>query len=612
VNELHKAILVAREQCDHGRWIDAQNYLLQFQGNDLRIKDVQEAQMGIASLYYALMNAGDFTGAALLRWGKTLFNPEPRSVKLIWKSLCDPSKPKVLILGCGSSGKTYSASAWANLNWSRDPEYTSGKIVSTTYGHNKSGIMSRISTFHQNSLFKFPGDPIAQGLQYPGLDKAASILAVAIPEGETGEGRMTGAHPYPRLKSHPVFGDLSRLFVVIDEADQVAEGLWKGIDNILGNVDYSGSIKVIALTNPRDRNNPFAFRAEPKEGWGSVDEEQDEWESREGWHVISIDAAKSENVIQKKSVFPGLMTYEGYMNYVRKGTNDPTYWTYARGRYPKDAVGTFNIFSLSSFDNAIGRLMFEGSVTPVSAIDPAFAEGGNDAIQTIGRFGTAIGFTNDKEEFTRFKRAIKAVQVEQQIPLVKGKTHEMGAAIIQILRSYGVRPEWCAIDKTGSGRGLYDYLAWQYGTVLGIEWGGASTETKILHEDLDTASKRFKGIAAEMWFAANEWVSHGHVKFSPNCEGIYKIRDELCARQWMFHQTFQKLESKKEFISRMKGKSPDRADSFVMLIHPIRVRSQGLPSVMQPLARANNLNLREERSVIDQQPDYLPDHLLGF
>jgi hypothetical protein len=612
MNPLHDHILQCRSLVERGKWVDAQNHLLQVQGTDYRVKTVEEAQVGIMGLYHSLLNAGDWTGAALLRWGKTLFDPDPRSVSVIWKALCNPQINKLLIMGCGSSGKTYSASAWLVLNWSRDPQYTCTKVVSTTYGHNKSGIMSRIGIFHTQSLMKFPGEPVAGGIAFPGLDRSASIMMVAIPEGETGEGRVTGVHPVPRPQTHPIFGALSRTVFTIDEADVVAEGLWSGLDNALGNEDFSESVKVVALTNPRLKQNSFAHRAEPQGGWASLDEDAEEWVSREGWHVISIDAMKSENVQQKKTVFPGLMTYQGYQNYVRKGKSDPDYWTYARGKYPPDSIATFNVFALTYFDNSIGRLMFEGDVTPVASLDPAFAAGGDDPYLTIGRFGRAIGFTNEKGEYEAYKQTKKALQVEQQLLLTKGPTHIMGANIIKILKSYGVRAEWFTMDKTGNALGLYDYIAWQFGKFQGIQWASKATETRILREDTAVADERFKGIAAELWFAAAAWTEHGYVKFSPTMDGFHKLRDELCLRRWKFGtQGLQQLEDKVTFKADNKGKSCDKADAYVMLVHPIRMHSQGLPTTLQDRPKDKLGIWGTDRSIIDEEINWVPDHKLA-
>lgn len=613
MNKLHDLILQTRGLVERGLWVQAQNLMLDVHGVKYKVKTDQEAQLGLMGFYYSLLDAGDWTGAALLRWGKTLFNPDPYSVRLIWKVLCDPLKSKVIILGCGSSGKTYSTSAWIDLNWSRDPQYTGVKVVSTTHGHNKSGIMSRISTFHTQSLFQFPGDPVATGIQFPGLDKSASIQMVAIPEGETGEGRITGFHPVPRPHPHPVLGPLSRCIVTIDEADVVAEGLWSGLDNVLGNEDYSGSVKVVALTNPRLKQNPCAHRAEPKDGWSSLPDDAEEWESRLGWHVISLDAAKTENVKAKKTIFHGLMGYQGYMNYVRKGKSDPDYWTYARGKYPPDSIATFNVFALSYYDNSVGRLMFEGQVTPVASLDPAFASGGDDPVLTIGRFGTAIGFTNKDGAYEQYKQSKKALQVETQIILQKNKTHIMGAGVIKILKSYGVRPEWFCMDRTGNATGLYDYIAWQFGKFDGIMWGGKATDTKILREDTQVASERFRGIAAELWFAAAAWLEHGNIKFSPTMESFFQLRDESILRRWKFVQqsVLQQLEDKDTFKADNKGKSCDWSDSFVMLPHTIRMHSHGLPMTLKDNQQLKGSLWVKDQSVIDKEIDWVLDHQLS-
>ena len=104
--------------------------------------------------------------------------------------------------------------------------------------------------------------------------------------------------------------------MVLDEAEEVPVGVWEGINNILSTADsdsYKGHIKIFGASNPRDRTSDFAQRCEPKDGWGSVDCEDDfEWESREGYHVLRLDAARCENVIEKRIVYAGLQTYQGF------------------------------------------------------------------------------------------------------------------------------------------------------------------------------------------------------------------------------------------------------------------------------------------------------------
>jgi hypothetical protein len=143
---------------------------------------------------------------------------------------------------------------------------------------------------------------------------------------------------------------------------------------------------------------------------------------------------------------------------------------------------------------------------------------------------------------------------------------------------------------------------------MGIEWGAKATETKILREDRDNADERFFGISCELWFAASMWLEHGHIKFSPTMDGIRRLRDEACSRRWKFRKTLQQLESKKDFKSGNQGRSCDRSDSFVMLVHPIRMHSQGLPHSLadQPGPGGPSSFIRDV-SVVDGEIPYLTD-----
>ncbi len=566
-------VLKAHELLRDGQLVPAQNFLLEVAGSGLKVKTHQEAYQGLLAFYYGLLNSGEYTLAAVLQWGDVVFNPRPRAVQRIWKVLNDPQESKVLIFGGSSQGKTVTSAAFADQYWCHDPSWTSVFLISTTAGHSRSGIMSKVKGFHRGAAIKLPGIISSDAIILGGeSDRSASVQTIAIPEGDTGEGRLTGFHPLARPQPHPIFGALGRILVVVDEADVVPDGVWKGIDNILGNEDFAGSVKVVCLSNPRFKSNPFYFRAEPESG--QITEDMEEWVSKEGWKVIRLDPATSENVVQRKSVFPGMMSYTGFLNFERKGKNDPSYRTYGRGLYP-DSVAEFTVMSSSVFEDSVGRFTFIGGVTPIASIDWAFAEGADESVVTTGKYGTAIAFQPLGKPVIRFEdHPKKVIQVEQQFPVRKGNTQLMGADAVKILRSMGVKPEWVIADNTGNGRGGCDYLKWQYGSILAQGWGEGATEMKILQEDTETCDNRFRGIDTEMWFAFASWLEFGYLKFSPSMAGYRTVMTELLGRRWDFFQTKQDLEGKKTFKVRNQGKSPDHADSLVMLTHLIRVRAQ--------------------------------------
>lgn len=580
------------------------NFLASIEGIPQRAKTQQEAYAALYAMLQAFLAADQKTEAALLCWGGEMFDPRARAVKLIWKGLAESNK--LLIIGGGSQGKTWSTAAEIVLDWAEDPENTATKVISSTAGHAKSNIMAKIFRFHRESAIKLPGKIKATGIEL-GEDKAASISQVSIPEGDTGKGRLTGFHPMPRNgPAHIKFGNKTRVRAYIDEADTVPAGLWEGLDNMLGSEDANRTVRVVGLTNPRDKSNAFATRAEPIGGWSQIDvDKDDQWLSRDEWLVIRLDPAKSENVLQQTEVFPGMMTYQGFQNYVRKGKGSADYWIMGRGWYPEQTA-EFIVVSSQFFDTALGQYLWAGEVTSVISLDPAFAEGGDDPTLTAGKTGTAVGFIPYLGEKVMYRTPLKhALQIEGQFPIKKSDNPEfMGRQVIDICSALNARPESFVQDRTGNALGLYGYLAHKFGTIMGIEWASAATEQKIMEEDAKNAYERYDGISTEMYFAFGHWLQYGWVKFAPMFSGYQEITNEISNRRYFFHRGLQKLEDKTSFKSRNEGRSPDRADSAVMLVHLVRVRNAQNPAMIADKLRKPDRVSFERPGVVDMLEHY--------
>lgn len=502
------------------------------------------------------------------------------------------TEPKVLIPGGGSQGKSYTPAAWSVLNWTRDPAYTSGKIISVTQTHADANIMATIKMFHTSSAIKLPGTAMDKSIILGNGDKRASIALVALPPGDDGKGRLRGFHPVRRPSIHPQFGVKTRLFALIDEGEDAAGGLWEGLENMLstqGKADEVNLITIASGANPKKRESPYGQRAETPGGWETFDiETSDEWygpESLGRWKVIRIDPAKSENVVEKYERFPGMMSYEGYMNYYKQGVTHPAYLTFARGAWPTGTT-EFYVTPQAYFNNTRGVFVFSGMPIPVASFDAAFSEGGDNPILTSGRFGTVIGFHPSSGEYQDFsKRPFNGLQVEQQFKINKGNTIVMADEIINYLRVLQVRPEFFFCDKTGNALGVHDAIQMKFNGILGIHWSEAASDRKILNEDSMTAEERFFGVTAEMAFAFSDWLQYGYVKFAPMMD-ISKLIAQATGRKFYYGgKGLIHLQSKAEFKTDTSGSSPDEYDSMIMMVHGIRVRkSQGvtmLPDVKQ-------------------------------
>lgn len=568
--------------------ITAANKLLEIAGSEERVKELDMATATLAAFLQQLLDSWLYTEAALLCWGPELFDPRPRSVQMIWRSLMKYNKN--LFIGGASLGKSFCPIAWLCLRYVHDHQYTNIKIVSTTAGHARSNTWSTLTTFHKQSIIPLPGEISSNFIGADPINRQAGISIVAIPQGDDGKGRLQGFHPLPRPKPHPLFGPMSAVILFIDEGEEAPNGIWDGVDNMLANEDEMGSVKIASSTNPKKRESMFAQRVRPIGGWGAIDRERDEeWNSEAGWHVTRLDAAKSENVIQKKIVYHGLQTHTGYSNLVRKGTSDPSLDTFGRGWYPEQTA-EYKVMSPYILNDAIGTYVFSRPPTPCASLDPALAEGGDQAMFTAGRYGLSTAFDKflidpetqePKTIRTVFPKPRWVIQQEQQFPIKKQNSLLMAEEVKELCVRLGVKPEFFVQDMSGNGIGIYHALLINFGAILGVMWGAGSTDKKILEEDSLPANEQFPDIVTEMWMSAAQWIEFGYMKFSPLMQ-TQKLFAQFTARRYTFvSKTMRRVESKDAYKANTGGSSPDESDSSIQLPHLIRMR-QATNAAMMP------------------------------
>jgi hypothetical protein len=599
--ELYDILATDQEGAD----VEAANWFFKQAGIEHRVKESRAAQEALYSIYVQALNRNLFPEAATMIWGQgEVFDSRPRSVRRIWEGLAKYSK--ILIPGSGSQGKSYNSAAWAVLWWTQDPFYTSIKVVSVTSVHASANVLATIKTLHEASVLKLPGRRMDKKIDLADGNERSTIALVSLPQGPDVKGRLRGFHPVPR-PYHPIFGTSSRIGVIIDEGEDVPVGVWEGLQNILSTEDKTThNIKIVSGANPKKRESAFAARCEFPGGWMNYDMEVDEeWDGPESlgkWHVIRLDASKTENVQEKRTVYPRLMTYEGYLNYVRLGTNHADYYTFARGTWP-EATAEFRITSPEFFNNSRGILTFDEGVQPIASLDPAFALGGDKAMLTTGKYGYAIGFTNTKQEYEKFEMPRKMMQIEQQISVPKDNTLIMARYVIDILRHLRVRPEYFIMDKTGNGWGLHDAITQMYGNIYGMQWSEAASERKILEEDTGKAEDKYSGVVSEMCFAFAAWLEFGYIKFAPILD-LAPLVTQATNRKYSYQRGLQRAESKDMYKLTSSGASPDEYDSAIMLVHLIRLRESQKAQMVVPEQRWKEApvnewdQLRQRRKVV--------------
>lgn len=577
-----------------------------------QIKNDEAANVVLTAFLQYLLDQRRYVDAATLMWAPTLFSGEPKSVKRIWDALF--LNTAVMVPGAASMGKSYSIGVWMYLDWLRDPHFTNIQVVGPSEGHLERNLFSHLVKLHTSAAIPPPGEIRRLEISCDNKNKSSGIFGIVVPVGPKAAGRLQGVKVIPRPKAHPQFGALSRLRVVLEEAELIPVGIHEDLTNIMSNTNGIERFKVAAPFNPKDVNSQCAVRCEPVDGWLSIDvETSEEWTSKRGWKVVRLDAYKSENVVQGQEIFFGMQTKQGLEKLIQNagGVGTPGYYTMARGWYPPQGVD-LAVIPQHLTTELFGTYEFVDTPRPVGALDVAL-EGGDNAIFTLGKTGWASGWrkpgVNGKPgEFVGFKdqygqpMSREVIQVEQIFTLPKGDTTKLVAETRRVCQGAYVKGEYLGVDRTGNGAGVHDLLVSTFNVgVKGINPSTSPTERKILEEDQQLPCDEYAYLLSELWFAAKKYIEFGLLKISPSVPSSPLI-EELTGRRFLLTQKKTKVESKKEYKSR-GNKSPDRADSLTMLVHVVRLMSSGPPSV-------TSTQQREEPQFshfvgVTDRPDYL-------
>lgn len=563
--------------------------------------DVNLAKQIVLQFVQHLLDKDHFEAGATILWGTEVYDWRPKSSRDAWGCLFEHDL--LLIQGAGAMGKSFGAAAWFYLDWFRDPFYTNIKTVSLTREHAERNIFASIKNFHRTALVRpefHKTEDLVTSIQASD-DAKQGIHLVAIPKGESGHGTLRGFHPTPRFgKAHKRWGRLSRTHVILDEAEEVPAGVWEGINNIISTADIQGSpghIKIFGASNPKDRTSDFGQRCEPRNGWSSIDCETDyQWESKEGYHVLRLDAAKCENVEEREIVYAGLQTYQGFMGYMARGRTAEA-MTMARGWFPEEGMA-MSIITPSMMNNAMGMLRFVGPVVPLAAFDLAL-EGNDQVMCSYGRFGSCDGWTDQAGVFHEFKSIRTALQLDSQMPFPKRATLEQTQAIIKFCNQMRIKPNWLAVDRTGNGSGIHDSLCTLFGSeVMGINYSWAASDTHILGEDSQMANELYNGVVTELLFGVAKYLEFEYLKISPGFRNEDLVRQATARRYKQKGQGMVRVESKGEYCKRTRSSSPDALDSLSILVYLMRQRSGAIASMTEQRAAPEDYG-RSLKSLVD-------------
>lgn len=594
------------EKLHGGQYFEAaklvSKWLKDLTGEKLAVDTKAEADTALTLLLQWCLKNNGYEEAAQMLWGPMLFDSRPDSTRRVWRAF--EKENLILLMGAGSMSKSYSMGVRLFLEWVRDPEYTTVRVLGPSEKHLEDNLFSHLVSLHQQATIPLPGQV---GKLFIGLDprnRKSSISGVVIPLGQKKAGKLQGTKRINRKVEHPEFGKTSRMFIFLDEIANIPNGIWRDIDNLMTGMGEGGQ-KIIGAFNPTEMMDEVGVRCEPPNGWQMFDpDEHYEWKSRRGWFVVRLDAAKCENVLQRKLIFPGLQTYEGFEMLIRNsgGVDSPGYWSMGRGCFPP--MGTvLSVIPAGLLIGLTAEILWYERPTPVGGVDLAL-EGIDTAVFTKGSFGLAVGIKlppsleHPEGQTIMFKdkkgraSARYLLVAETQLKMPKGDTIAMKNEILRIARSFSIKPEWLAIDRTGNGQGVFDMVREYYGGVHGVNYTESCTDGKIMAEDYAKANELYDRVHSELWFGARKWIEFGYMKIAPGfpTESLFP---QLTGRRYISRGSKSAVEKKDAYASRNQGKSPDEADAFTLLLLAAR-RASGFVPGMNPENSSENMPGDEE------------------
>ncbi len=571
----------------------------QYKGKAPRLDTVAKLETFLFSFLYHFLYNRDYVSAAIILWSDESFTPQPKCVQDIWETLFQ--QRMISILGGGGLGKTYSASAWLLLDWVLDPQWTRIQVSSNTADHLIGNLFADITRLYQTASLPLPGVADSESIS---LDKKTGmgIFILTIPGGPLSKGKIRGTHTKPR-PPHPLFGTRSRVRALIDEAQEVAPNIFDEIPNRFSTVGKGDieHIKFIVAANPKFKYSKFGQICKPFGGWEAVSRQTKSWPSEEGWFVVSIDATQHENVKQQREVFQRFVTYEGVQGWLRRCHNDPEHpdmYTFVYGKFPPEG-SRHAIIRPVDIEHSEREWVFDGPTTAIGFSDHAFT--GDHPTFGSGRAGRAIAYVDRVGTRHELSAPAWKLQVDFVKILERGDTQDMADQNMENCRMLAIKPHHYGDDRTGVGQGVHDTIRRQwkakvgsfkaddapdmpgfegdedFAPIYGIHYGQAGTETKVAEEDTENCKALYDGIHSEVWYAASRLFEYDAIGIGRGVDP--KCVEELTARQGgrvAGRKSKLGVESKDEYKARTRSHSPDRADTFLGIVHMARMTIQHL------------------------------------
>ena len=541
-------------------------------------------KMGLAPEEGGLGKAGHFLNLVRMLWGRKDI-PKQLVIHPWFEQMAEKALDYqyLALAGCASSGKTDFAAAFGLIEYLADPANTMVFATSTSLKDSRRRIWGSISDLWR-------GVP---GLPGKLVDSMGIIRGVNI-DGDLVENRGIALLAGEKSKEKDAIGKLigfkaPRIIMLMDELPELSFSLLEAMTTNLEANDY---LKGLGIGNPKSYYDPFGKLSEPEGGWESINQSDDEWETKMGY-CLHFDATKNPNMQAGEVIYDWMLTPEKIAKIAHNtgGTNSPGYWRMVKGFWSPTGAQTA-IYSESEVVMGGGTksVLWRQPAIPLAALDPSFVTGGDRAIAYFGHLGSST----DGVETLQFDEWIEIVEdLDDPTP----RNYQIARQFRDLCTARRVNPKHAGYDWTGGGAPFGDIIYSEWSPdVLPVSFAGAASERPTSISDRTPGCDRYKNRVSELWFAGKELLRQNQLKgIDPD------TIKEMTSRSYTTHKTTKnaegilfEVEQKKDMKGRI-GFSPDVADAAFILIEVARERCNFDPATeVSEATTANNNSWRQQ------------------
>jgi hypothetical protein len=459
-----------------------------------------------------------------------------------------------------NSGKSEFGAIWGIVNFLAAPSGTKVLVTSTSLKDSRQRIWGSVEEYWQAAAAVLGGEQVLPGelvsasgmIRYRQGNFKSDRQGLVLIAGE-------------KSKANEAMGKLigykgSRVILICDELPELSEKLLNAAEaNLYSNPDFS----MLGIGNPNSHYDPFGVFSTPKNGWGSIHSDSEEWETVLG-KCIRFDGEKSPNILLGEDRYPWMMTARKLADFKSMlGETTQRYARFVKGWFHETGVdeGVFSEADIIKY-RGDSKTFWKTPPDAVAGFDPAFTNGGDDSFVQFGKFG------EDKDGNKVLEWGDFAELQEDRDIKDEPRTHQIIRLLRAACEARNVHPKRLAIDGTGAGKPFCDVVRSEWsGEFLEVNFSGQASNLPASGTDPTPSKDRYINRVSEIWFSGREYLQSGQIR------GIYPaLAKELCARKFENKQRGKvQVEPKKDMKARI-GKSPDRADAALLCLELCRSR----------------------------------------